>query len=94
MYPINLHRRYFDLKILTILVVMILFIFSVTSTRAQETSPGHKYILMNVSGLTAVPPGDFYCESNRFIAWRFTCSPGTSAIDLLDMAPGIRPNPL
>ena len=69
MRPLEIHRRYFDLKVMLILLFMILTIFVATKSQAQDDVPKHKYLSMSIQGLGAVPLGDFFYESNQIIAW-------------------------
>jgi hypothetical protein len=48
---------------------MIISIFAATSSRAQEYLTSHKYISLGINGLTAIPLGDFFYESDQIIAW-------------------------
>jgi len=68
-YSSDTHPRYFDLKVLAIIFIMLLTIFFATSAQAQEESKKHKYISIGISGLTGTSLGDFFYESNQITTW-------------------------
>jgi hypothetical protein len=69
MQPIEIHRRYFDLKVMLVLVFVIITIFTATRSRAQDNTRNHRYFSMGIQGLGAVSLGDFFYESDQLVAW-------------------------
>ncbi len=67
MRPLEIHRRYFDLKVLLILIFMIITIFAATKTQAKDDLSGHKNIMMGKRSQGAVPQDNFFYEPNQII---------------------------
>jgi hypothetical protein len=60
MHSSETHRRYFDLKVMLVLIFLLLAIFTVTRSRAQAKLPPQEDLTARIHGLGAVPPGDIF----------------------------------
>ena len=69
MQPLEIHRRYFDLKVILILIFLIITIFTATRSRAQKKLPRHKFLSFDIQGLGAVSLDDFFSKSDHLAAW-------------------------
>jgi len=65
MHSSETHRRYFDLKVMLVLIFLLLAIFTVTRSRAQTKLPPHKDLSLSIHGLEAVSLEDFFHVSDQ-----------------------------
>ncbi len=69
MYSSDTHPRFFDLKVIVIIFLLLFTIFKAVSAQEQEVPKKHKFISIGISGLTGTSLGDFFYASDQIFAW-------------------------